>query len=173
MPIVNEIQAKAKELKINPKLLLFASAILTEKPDATFNDVLPRYFQSLVEDMKEQAEKQLTSRSANIRAAGEKALSPFTEVEEELFNRIQNLFQKPLPKDTPLVLPKDTPLIYLHLSALGVINKEIFKIMKAYITTVSDINIQDPLQMLKYMFPELLCQFKDFALIFKADLSTN
>lgn len=73
LTISESIQAKAKELKVDPQFLLISLAGIHDKREPL--STLKYWYNSLCNSMKEQAESQLQSKKEKIREAGKSALS--------------------------------------------------------------------------------------------------
>ena len=159
------VHIKAKELKINPKFLLFAIAVLSGKPDATETDIAKPYFQVLVSDRKKAAERQLQSKNKKIREVGEIALKP---IDQTLFSfgNIIGLYS------LNNLVPDSEQILNLHYTATVEILKDKVRVVRKIKNAKS--SSLDSLQIIKGLFPQLVEQFKNFAGNFREnDLSLN
>lgn len=83
---IQKIQFKARELGINPKLLMLAIATLAKDPSATEWNVFKSFFKELIKEAKEEAEKKAHSIYARQKEEGETALKPVNKQSEGFAN---------------------------------------------------------------------------------------
>jgi hypothetical protein len=163
--LTQTIQAKAKELKITPKLLLFALAVLHEKPNAREADVFNPYFKSLVRDMKTQAERQKIDKNKKRREAGEYALQEAGKTIESFLETVKKAVN---------ISDIEAPVLNLHSVALNHLMADKNKIIQKSSTAEKIKSDLDAVQILRLKYSGLIQQFSEVSGFFKEnDLNEN
>jgi hypothetical protein len=169
----HSVIAKAKELKITPKLLLFAVVALSEKPDATEQDVFPSYFKSLVDDMKQAAEEQTKSPNKKRREAGEESLKEMDAVVLKMVRLLASAINLQLPENEPILNLHNVAISHLANDRLKLhrISMKLYRISMKLRVKVPEL---DSIRTIKRLCPGLVEKAKEFAGMFnESDLNLN
>jgi hypothetical protein len=168
-PFTEELQRKAKRLRVKPKFLLFAIAELYANPGATESDIKQPYFDSLVADLKE-----ADSRPPKRPKPGETYSSCFEPIRGSYLD--QYFTDEDLNSIRKFLLPNE-PVVHAHSIAYnqlrGDLNRLHRKWKEAGIKPVPP-NEADAVQVIRALCPELIEQYKEIAQLFiRVDLERN
>lgn len=167
--ITGPVIAKAKELKVTPKFLLYSLAAIVE--NRNLDDCFYSFFYCIASDMKEQAEKQLTSKSDNVKAAGKAALS---EVDvSDLIKLQRNNFKSKIDS----FIETNNPVQRYYLLAHQLILTDFMQVLK--IGAINGLYVDQDMESgfintIKHMCAKELKNMSDFARLFESqDIALN
>jgi hypothetical protein len=166
------IRAKAKELKVSPKFLLYSLACAIE--NRSLDECLTYYFRDLSQVAREVAERQLLSKRENTRKTGQYALS---EIDEDALNAYIKSQQNNVKFSVDRYIESHRPIRRYHLAVLESIFKEVMQILK--ISNKNNLFDQDDtfggfFPALKFACKNELASLRNFAKLFEGrDLTLN
>ncbi|GAC1707465.1 MAG: hypothetical protein NVS9B7_20340 [Flavisolibacter sp.] len=150
--IVQLVHFKARELGINPKLLILAITALARDQSAVEKSVFKLFFQELLKETRESIEKQVQSNYKKTRDEAQEALMPLNEKSEAFANssiygscRLNELWE-----DGP-------PILNLHYKVWNLVVDQQIKIKRLYAKTYI---AEDAVQIIKYLCPKEIQQFR-------------
>jgi hypothetical protein len=164
-----QLQRKAKRLRVKPKFLLFAIAELYANPGATESDIRQPYFDSLVADLKE------------VDGKPPKRPKP-GEIYSSYFEPIRGSYLDQYFTDEDLdnirrFLPANEPVLHAHSMAYNQLHGDLYRMRRKWKQAgVKPIppNEADSVQVIKALCPELIEQYKDISELFSGfDLVLN
>jgi hypothetical protein len=152
---------KARELKVEPKLLLFIAAGIAENPMTTETAILKPFFDSMVADMIASTMEQKESKNPTRRTAAETALKPLATIDIASNDAVLLQLQS-----SNFLEGYSTPL-YLHYAAFEYYLKNRRNLLKLKKGNT------DLIQIVKEHCQELIQRLGTNASIFQADMSFN
>lgn len=150
--IVQLLHFKARELGINPKLLILAISALAPDHTAMETSVFPLFFQELLKETKEGIEKQVHSNYEKTRLEAQEALKPLNEASKAFANssiygscRLNELVEG------------DQSILNLHYKVWNVVVDQQIKIKRLYSKKYIAV---DAVQIIKYLCPKEIQQIR-------------
>lgn len=126
--LITQINAKARQLDIEPKVLLFALACVREKWDEI--ETIKKCIASVEDNIMEQCERQTLSKKQSVRQAGEYGLQdirrPGPEYDETLISRTTGIMSFSNYFDAA------KPIKVYQYFAWDIVRKDVEKIIKQY-----------------------------------------
>ncbi|WP_018611849.1 hypothetical protein [Segetibacter koreensis] len=164
IPLTDKVLAKAKELKITPKLLYIMIGGAAETFLNKWNweeqedKILKCYFKSLKQDLWNTAQEQLKHKRESMREAGIVAHSKFNM--EELY-MYKNVTEKDISR-----FAEGIEVTYVVIGAIEYMNKEIKKMKAKY-------RINNLVKLAQYLCPDEVKQMEKLAVIMHNDFKYN
>ncbi len=150
--IVQLLHFKARELGINPKLLVLAITALAQDHTAMEKTVFQLFFQELLMETKESIEKQVHSNYEKTRLEAEEALKPLNEESKTFAN--SSIYGSCRLNE---LLESGQSILNLHYKVWNVVVDQQIKIKRLYGKKYIAV---DAVQIIKYLCPKEIQQFR-------------